>query len=63
MVKDWRLKKMAYRRKKKEVKPYVVRGENGESEEHLALRKKYTSLTWKHAEEKRNILKKLGETR
>ncbi|MFH1822045.1 MAG: hypothetical protein ABH852_06410 [Methanobacteriota archaeon] len=53
---------MAYRRKKKEIKPHIILGDRGESEEHLALRKKYTSLTWKNAEEKRKILKKLGET-
>ncbi len=53
---------MKYRRKKKEVKPQVIRGEHGESDEHLALRKKYAALKWKNAEEKKNILKKLGET-
>jgi len=52
---------MAYRRKKKETVPYVIRGERGESEEHLALRKKYTSLKWKDGEEKRKILKRLKE--
>ena len=54
---------MAYRRKKKETKPQVISGEHGESNEHLELRKKYTSLTWKNGDEKRKILKKLGETK
>jgi len=53
---------MAYRRKKKETRPYVILRERGESDEHLALRKKYTSITWKNSAEKRNILKKLGES-
>ena len=54
---------MAYRRRKKETRPYIILGERGESDEHLALRKKYASLTWKNSAEKRNILKKLGETK
>lgn len=53
---------MSYRRKKKEKKPYVILEERGESDEHFELRKKYTSSKWKNVEEKRKILKKLGET-
>jgi hypothetical protein len=52
---------MSYRRKKKGAKPYVIKEEHGESDEHFALRKEYISSKWKNAEEKRRILAKLKE--